>query len=670
MEAPADTMIDICWDLQQTECLPLVPYSEAENQMANNGEIASLWLTELPPRPAYHISLIFRSTVSAASFHKLELNSSNILLYGYLPNDGIIGFSAEETQFNLSNVTSSFSQGSTLIDIENNGKMFLVEEIRPGVSVLDNTVLTALTVWALLFTILLIPVLLIYFLPKASKNLGGAIKRARPNASYPWWVYTLWCIAVGFLLVLVANSPVLNPYDPINYLHLSTSGKWFSDTRLPGYPLFLGTALRLFGFQLNRVVLFQAAVFSISTILCAWTLRRWLHPMTAVLFVFFCLLSPAQVHYSRWILRESLFASLVLLGMATLITSVTSRKPFSSILLIFYALLSLFAFLVRENGILFIVALIPILLPKIYKFFKSPETLWPRIQSIITLLAYYSLPVLAIGGVYITFAGFNYWRYGYFQLELLQTSHHFLSRTIFTANFDPRSLLTPGASMSENTQSYLGMSLYRAYIIGRDRAPALDPMYESFFPSINQTKAERSLPPNIFQTAAIMDEIGLSSIQFLPWQANFAGLLRQVGELISLKSGTFFLGQDDQVTLANKQAWLAQVSQKISYVARPLAPSSIITKYYNLTREYNWYGILVILAILSSFYILWNEDPVFLAPIACILVNGLLLILSNYVYRRFFVVLDVLLILQISIGASLWFHSHNLKHPQSLAQTD
>jgi hypothetical protein len=656
MEAPAETVVDICWDERQAECLPLVPYSQASSRLAKSGEIASVWLSELPPRPDYRISLVFRSRVDEAAFHTLELDSSNILLYGYIPNTGVNKVMAGADQFEFSGVTHPSSDGVSYLTTDAGGKLLLNTAVRPGVSEADNFTITFVTVWILLLLIISVITVLLFFLPRIAENRGSAIQKAQ-SANYPWWVYVLWCVAIGFMLFLVANSPVLlNPYDPMNYLHLATSGKWFSDTRLPGYPLFLGITLWLSGFHLNGVVLFQAGLLAISTGLCAWTLRRWLHPVAAGLFVFLCVLSPAQVHYARWILRESLFASLVLLGMAALIAHFTSRKPFDRLWLGLYALICLVAFLVRENGILFLVALLPVLLAEIIKQLKSPGNMGLRLRSVFKLLVRYSLPFLAIGSVYGLFAGYNYFRYGYFQLELLQTSHHFLSRTLFTANFDARSLLVPTASMSKGAQTYLGPSIYRAYIIGRDRSPALDPMYESFFPSITQAKSERGLPANIFQTATILDEIGLSSIQYLPWQANLAGLLRQFSELFSLNSGTFFLGLDDPAALADKKTWLGQVSPIIQYDARPLDPGGLISGYYNLTQAYNGYGVLVILALLCSAYILRCEDPLFLAPITFFVMNAFFLILSSYVYRRFFVVLDILLILQIALGLSLWLN--------------
>ena len=83
LDATADTKINICWDKSHSECLPLVPYSSSAKQLAQKNEMADMWLSDLPPRTEYYIALQFESGVNQATFHVLELDSSNIYMMGY-----------------------------------------------------------------------------------------------------------------------------------------------------------------------------------------------------------------------------------------------------------------------------------------------------------------------------------------------------------------------------------------------------------------------------------------------------------------------------------------------------------------------------------------------------------------------------------------------------------
>ena len=76
------------------------------------------------------------------------------------------------------------------------------------------------------------------------------------------------------LLLVVDSGVILNEYDPLNYLYLATSGGLFSDTRLPGYPLFLSLGLWMFHNNLNGVIFLQASILAASVIVCIGALRK------------------------------------------------------------------------------------------------------------------------------------------------------------------------------------------------------------------------------------------------------------------------------------------------------------------------------------------------------------------------------------------------------------
>ena len=91
--------------------------------------------------------------------------------------------------------------------------------------------------------------------------------------------------------------------------------------------------------------------------------------------------------------------------------------------------------------------------------------------------------------------------------------------------------------------------------------------------------------------------------------------------------------------------------------------------YYNFTQGYEWYDLIFILAAIASLYILKNDDPVFLAPIAFFIGNCIFLIFMRLVERRYLINLDVLLILQMVLGLSCWMR-RNYYAKRSLSDTE
>jgi hypothetical protein len=665
MEAPADTAINICWDDEQIECLPLVPYSEASKTLAKSGEIAHVWLGELPPRPVYHVSLAFVSGVRDAVFYELELDSSTTQILGVLSGAGIRDTQADASQFKRRGVSYKFQDGDYQIESDPGGKLVLIAEIQPTLSDTDKIGMATIKVWILLCSIFLLFFIPLIFVLRIVEHLGHASNYIHLT-KYPWWVYLLSCAVLVFVLILTANSTVLiNPADPIGYIMLATGGEWFNEQRLPGYPLFLGLALWVSGNSLTGVILFQVTLLVFSTILCIWILQRWLHPLVAILFVLFCVLSPTQVHYARWITRESLFTSLVLFGVTAFFAHHKSRKPYSEIWFVIFAIICAVTFLVRENGILLLIAMAPALAAETIKRFISPVKIQERMRSIFLLCLRYSIPVLAVGIVYIGFAVYNYIHYGYFQLESTQKSHHYLARTIFASNFDSRSLLYPSPSMSEEARTYLGWPLYSSYILSRDQAPISDPIHASLFQSVIQKEGQLGLVRNLFHSASILDEIGKSANSLVPWQADFAGGLRHYWTLVFSKDAGYSLMPDNPALLVKKREWLGMISNSIKYEEKPIEPPEIVTRYYKISRGYPWYRLLVILALISSIYILWYEDVIFLAPITLFLANGLLLVFTRLTDARYISILDVLLIMQIAFGLSFWIY----RRSQSIRKT-
>lgn len=662
LDAPAETKIRLCWDKKQVECLPLVPYSSKEKRIAQNGEFADLWLTELPPRPAYTISLVFNSGLATkATFDKLVLESSSIV-WGHIPGMGVPATTLGIDKFQPRDVT--YQAHGDLYDLESkhNGRLIATEEIKP-VLAKHNAEKNVLMIWGLLFSAYLLFAIPLYLLPFAVKNLGNATQN-NDTPQYSWWVYFLCGLAILLIILWAIYSPVLlDASDQLVYLDVAMRGQWLIfAARPPGYYMVVALVLWLSNLQLEAIVFIQAIVFAISTTICVWALRRWLHPLIAPLLMFSIFFSPSQLRWMLSIMRESFFASLILLGVASAIAHFNaSSKRSTRLWLIVFSIVCGLSIFIRENGILMPVLLFPVLVPQAIKQLIAPGELWQRVKSVFGLCIPYAVPILCTAIVYFGMSTYNYVNYEYFQFTRHSTSHHYLWRELTTANFDARSLLQKPTSMSADAKTYLGTKLYRAFIVSRESNSGADQIYMTLFPTIHDIMISNKHPVNWFHSAGIIDEIGRNANKLTPWQANLAGVVRQYRELTyppfidsTYSSDRYRLLPDDPAGFAHKQQLLDGLVKKISYHARPTEPGSLMSQYYNLTQGYGWYHVLFFVALLFGLYVLRYHDPVFLAPITLFLANAFLMLFLRMVLTRFVECLDILLLLQVALGLSCW----------------
>ncbi len=663
LDAPAAAKINICWDKKQIECLPLVPYLSKDNRAAQNNEVADMWLSELPPRPVYSISLQFKSGVEKAKFRMLELDSSAVFLQGFGKENGagVNKLQLSIGEFKPNRVAPLAIDDLSSFASEKNGLLVGNKEIKSGPVSAAWDGLTTFFIWILLFSSYILIAIPVFLLPNAIRNLGSA-NQLIPLGKYSWKLY-LGCVAVGVAMVaLVVNSGVLlHQYDPMAYISLASGGGWFNATRLPGYPFFLAFSFLLFGYSVDGIIALQAVLLVASVLFCVWTLRKWISPYIVLLFVIFCLFSPAQINFARWILRESLFASLVMLGVTAVIAHFTSRKPFSNWWLIFFTAICGLAFLVRENGVILPFALLPVLAMDVIKRLISSGTIAERLRSVLVFLPRYFLPVAAIVMVYGGFAAYNYFHYGYFQMEEQQTSHGALSRAMSPANFDARGLLKPMSPIGEEAGSYLGWPLYSAYILSRDQYPGLDQTYKAFYPSIQHTgMIKRQVPGDKFtylHQASLLNQIGKNVVALISWRAVLSGVLRQYVFVLYPKLN--FPLKEIDVSNAPVFMKVLPVHVTINLEKKSIETQNIIDGYYKITYTYQWYIALFVLALLASFYILKHHDAVFLAPMAVYVANCALVLYSGMVASRVFIHIDVLLVLQVALGISLWLYRNS-----------
>ena len=675
VDAPAKTKINICWDKTQIECLPLVPYSTTNQRIAQSDEIADLWMTELPPRPTYAIEVTFNSDIKNAKFTRLELASAQDFLFGDVHGAGVGKVQFNLDSFKLSNISSASSASDVnLIEINKGGQLKLDNDVYDGDSAQAINWSSIILVWSLLLSVFFVFAVPIYLLPHVVQNAGSATVTAdRKNLS--WWMFIIYGFLMSMMVLLVeASGVLLIASDPFGYLYLALGGGWFNDVRLPGYPVFLGLAFSIFNNSLNGVILLQAICLATSVVVCACALRRWIPPLASIIFVTLCLFSPAQIYWSRWILRESLFASIVLLGITVAICHFTSKKPFSDIWLIVFSVICGVAFLVRENGLLLPVALLPGLIPEMIKRIRDANNIRDRLVSIFSLSIRYGSSLVFLGIVYFTFSAINYTRYGYFQAGRHQTSHSNLVRAIYPGNSDARSLLRPGPSVRAEIPKYDGWRFYSSYIVTRQQSGG-DPIYLSLFPSVFQAMGNRR--SNILEAASILNNMGKEMDKLVPWKADAAGVLRQYLDILSIDAIRSYGSKiSGQASLYDLQQYLTASGLHTAVVRldeKNIESNGLITEYYSLTQGYSWYPFLLFFAFFSSIYILKWEDPVFLAPIAFVLANCIFLLITRLVSSRYIENLDILLILQSVLCLCLCFRRikrHKLISSQANTQRD
>lgn len=657
LSAPSETKLEVCWDKSRSQCLPLVPYLSAQDRIANAGETADLWLSELPARPSYTISLNLESSITGGVFQDLELDSWPTMLWGYIPGAGVQNTKIGLDQMGLRGIAYSLDAGVVSITGDVGDRLMVTRDISPGPSSSAGRPITVWLLWGLLFSAFLLIAIPIWLLPFAVQNADLSLADARP-LHYSWWLLVICGLAVPIMLLLVMNSPVMFGGDSMFYLPMAIRGDWLNPARPPGYWIFLAGALHLSGDNLAFVVLLQAIVTCLSAAICVWALRTRLHPLVAVLVFVGVLFSPAQLRWALFIMRDSLFAALVLVAVAALTAHVAAESRQSQrIWLVVFSIACALALLVRENGVVLPMALLPVVLPQAIKRLTSPGKLAHRVLSLWSYSARYLAAVLPAVAVFLGFCSYHYLRYGSFQFTMYAKSHRSLWSEMATASFDSRSLLEPGPSMDAESESYLGPQLYRSYIAGRQQRPTVDQIIAALWPALHGMMSERGVAINWFRSASILDEIGRSAKTLLSHKADLVGVLRQYMQFLfvsSSDSGAYSIQPDDPAGLAVKQQMLAQLERKITYAGSALGADDGLGGYFHVPERYDLYLPLLYVALLAGWLTLRYDHPVFAVPLALFLSNAALMIILRTETSRYIESLDVLLILQIGLAISRW----------------
>lgn len=212
-------------------------------------------------------------------------------------------------------------------------------------------------------------------------------------------------------LQLVRNSlPGLVPYQSAAYLTealtVATASSPTGDAiqyilnPLPGYPLFLGSALPLLEGDLNSFILLQGAILCIVISVLACSCRRFVPGYLLGIFAFVAMLSPASVWASRQISEASLFASAWNLALAAFIflwqRSGTARLGGW----VLFGLVVTAASCIHKSGMLLLVLPLFMLTGAIWWGYSNRGAgLW-RIPTVWATVGQVAIPVAMAGGLF------------------------------------------------------------------------------------------------------------------------------------------------------------------------------------------------------------------------------------------------------------------------------
>jgi hypothetical protein len=655
LNVPVDTDMELCWDKAQQECLPLVAES-----VSNDGR-ASRWLTELPPRPVYHLTLILRSWVNQAVLKGLILEPQpfTIFLLGTKGVGAAHEFTPSASNAEAQNVELNRVGDRWYLTAAPGGKLHVIEPITPGPPGKPVWNIAGF-LWSLFVGIWLVVGGLGLPLLRREKATTAIVVPKLVNGTRILWL--AFALASTFHLLIVVNSPVqFDQYDAIDYIrHANTlveHREYTSLNRLPGYPVLLAIFFWVCGYHLSTVALLQAIMFDGAVFALAYSLRSRLHPLTGAFAIFVAILSPVQVINSAWIMSESSFATFAVFSIAALFNHLSSQGFKSKVWLFIYAVSVTVAFLIRPNGVVLFAALIPVCVPSVWNSLWQADGWRDKIKSAFCDAVPYLAAVMVLVTVVLGWLVRSYFYYDHFMLSTL-SGHVRVQRLLFSGIFDARGLLNRDCPVEKRCTPDLWpiAPLYKDFIIGRLQHPDWDMTFGSMRPSIDRMLSTGSLTPNKqFQISKVLEEVGEITGDLIPWQARTIGTLRAVWAGFGWRSlqGSFSISSLDSTTYQRRRALLdSEVGGKFVYDER--GGSRLVSLYSNIVSGYRWYMPLWLAAVLSGLVMIWRGQPLLACPLFVFIANGIFYIcLLRTAELRYIQVFDTFLIFQCALGLSV-----------------
>ncbi|MCC5785321.1 MAG: hypothetical protein JJU33_01315 [Phycisphaerales bacterium] len=206
--------------------------------------------------------------------------------------------------------------------------------------------------------------------------------------------------------------------------------------RLPGYAVWLASALGAGGYAMETVVALQSVALSVAVLGLAMAGAVWIKPWAASAVIVLSLMSPAAISASSSVLPDGLFAALCIGVVACLLAHKRAKRGVLWVLLA--GLLSACAVLVRPNGIV----LVPLLLAAgvvpvcaAARGAGAGHTLGSGVRAALVFVLAASLPILAL----VAWSARNLDRFGFAGPTDMGGVAH-LQGAMSAGLFDPRAL--------------------------------------------------------------------------------------------------------------------------------------------------------------------------------------------------------------------------------------
>lgn len=642
LDAPAKAKIDACWDAALRECVPLV--AAAGTKKAHD------WIGELPPRPVYHLSLVFRSQVEDARLQRITLLNMRYA------NQAIYQRSADNTDvwFSLQDGTMQRRDDAFSLNIQPGGRLILAEPISNNVvSFAQRTML----IWLMLAGFVVCGVALV-------APWFGACSFARPFlAASGHSGVGLLClaavVATAIQLVFVAHAQVqygtgdstiylLKAVKLLEHRTFDSDGYEFELNRLPGYPLILAFAIALVGYNLSHVVLVQSVLCGASILAFALAVRRWIHPVLGAVGIVIATLSPPQVWASRNILSDGPFAWCTLLALAAFFTHAGARGASRWIWLGAFVSLATYASFIRPNAVIVFAALLPVYLPQAMQIVRQHAHLRARLRALVRFTLPYAAAMLIFVVAYGGWALRNYVSRGYFgttdmgQLSIVQGA-------LSAGWFEARSLLDQDEYRAYVKDHYRHEYFYMVWILRTH-------LFDAIEQDLQVTPSQQIALLNEH-----MHEIAAGSAARAPWQMRLVGPLRSVLWAIAWPQGTSYTRDAFRLDYALPSNYtdidairteMAPLSSRLVYETQQ--QNSIFALFAGYTRAYTgWYLALSVVALISGVYVAWRGYSFLSAPLIVFLANLAVVGVLGNILARYVQVLDVLLVFQSVIAGSL-----------------
>lgn len=653
LTAPSQTDIEICWYLEQTSCLPLVPVLESSTLVGQ----AEVWIAELPPRPQYNLSVVFPNGATNVTFQDLRLGIRQDTSFVYIHSETTDEFTLVDAQLASPPLTPG-------LIINPGGELRLETTIEP---LPVYSVLGAywVTIWVLLSGAGILALALLLLLARPNNYADHLPHLYQPQSTAPWLILSVAGTSTLILLLIVGSTTILPGGDAIEYLIGAISfidnGFYYSGNirRFPGYPLFLSFVIYNFGYSLRAIVILQGLLIGTGILALILSLRHQSFPGVFAFVAGIAILSPVQVYHSRIINTESVYTAFCLLTLACFFYHLKARGYWSYVWLLLYAIFMVTAVLIRPNGIVLAVAPLVVYIPKmIHLLFVQRET-W---QKKALLLIQETTPYVLVAAFLLT--GPLVWSVRNYVIHDYLTPNNLGVVSSFVAQIKAGSFEIESIHPSRfDIPGYDGpVTLYELYILSRYNSSLswYDPwtIYRELNSIVQQVYTEEH-----YQTQdQIMDEMTEASKSRSPWPMTWVSHLR-VGwwatALMQEEQNYMNQGADLAFRLDHPQINRQQLLNTNYYFREYVNPHVQINDgfraaYSNVTEYYSiLYRISVVLATMSALYVLWRGYPALAIPFFVVFANIVLYIILLQLSNRYVLVFDVLLFCQIAIGLSL-----------------